>query len=601
MPAVDPITSIETACHSRGLASVIGMVVSKLDVRHSKGSSYTVTFELKDSRFDTPAWADSLKVRFFNNDESKLPHVQNNDVVLLRNIRVRLWKVKDYQGRDTATVFQHNNVSWAIFRHEEDSSKSPSITTGPGTFEPTSAEKSIALALLEKYIPEVQNNTWRTGPSQAAQVVQAFSSQKKSGLPIVLIKDIEASRFVQIIGQVVKDHNYESHKSTIWITDYTPNDNLNDHKKEDEETGTDGDSFGYLNHSKNSWPGPWGKLTMQITLWDPHASYSRDNVKPGDLVLLGSVRPKFNSGGILEGVIHEDKRFPHKVHLRTISSDYSEEAQELMKRKKAYWEIHGKPKNETKQSKKQKKKATEKEKILEEGQKALSATLARAKRNSNVKTREFGIPVRSVDSILAADHHVISLPGGISYKLPFQNVAYNTIARVVDFFPPDLADFAVQVRTKTIVHQSQEHTTWEWRFCLLVEGIEPVVSKDQPREQMKIFVSGAEAERLLCLDPTDLRANPNNLDALREKLFLLWGNLEEKKREGANAAQGQNWTPPAGLSGVPVQCCIKEYGVRCVHSRDPDAMQVDGEPCGVQEGCFGWERRFSLYGTTIHE
>ncbi|KAJ6102254.1 hypothetical protein N7486_004681 [Penicillium sp. IBT 16267x] len=598
MPAIDPITSIDAARSARGLISVIGMVVSKLDVYHTKGSSSCITFEIKDSKFEAPPWADSLKIKYFNDNESKLPHVLNNDVVLLRNIRI-----KEFQGRSIGSAAQGQKVPWAIFRHEEDSSKSPSITTGPDTFHPTAAEKRHALALLEKYTPEVQNNTWRTGPSeQTSQVVQAIPSEKKkSGLPMALIKDLEANCFVQIVGQVVKDHNYESDKSTIWITDYTANDSLVDYKKDDDETGTDGDSYGYLTRKQDGWPGPWGKLNLQITLWEPHAAYSRSNVKPGDLVHLQYVRPKFSSNGSLEGVIHEDKKFPQKVHLRTISSDYNEEAQELMKRKKEYWEIHGKPKSETKQSKKQKKKATEKEKSREQGQTVLSSTLSRAKRNPNVKTRDFGIPVRSVGSILSAETHIISLPGGISYKLPFQNVAYNIIVRVVDFFPPDLADFAVQVRTRSIVPQSQEHMTWDWRFCLLVEGVEPLVSKDQPREQMKIFVSGAEAEHLLCLDPTDLRENPSNLIELKEKLFLLWGNLEEQKREGAaNAVPSQNWTPPAGLSGVPMQCCIKEYGVPCVHSRDPDAMQVDGEPC-VQEGCFGWERRFSLYGTTIHE
>ncbi|KAJ5803228.1 uncharacterized protein N7503_005678 [Penicillium pulvis] len=598
MPATDPVRSIDAACSSRGLVTVIGMVVSKLDAYRTSGSSYCITFELKDYDFDGPDWANSLKIKYFNDNESKLPPVLKHDVVLLRNIRVG-----EYKGKVTGAAYQGQKVPWAIFRHEEDSTKSPSITTGPDPFSPTAAEKRIALALLDKYTQEVQNNTWRTGPPGQNQVVQAIpSAKKKSGLPMTLIKDLEANCYVQIVGQVVKDHNYESDKSTIWITDYTVNESLVDYKKDDDETGTDGDKFGYLTRKEDGWPGPWGKLTMQVTLWDPHAAYSRNNVKPGDLVLLGSVRPKYSNHGNLEGVVHEDKKFPEKVHLRTISSDYSEEAQELMKRRKAYWEIHGEPKTENKQSKKQKKKATEKEKSREEGQTVISATLSRAKRNPNVKTREFGIPVRSVDSILSAETHIISLPGGISYKLPFQNVAYNIIARVVDFFPPDLADFAVQVRTKTIAHQSQEHRTWEWRFYLLVEGIEPVILKDQPREQMKIFVSGAEAEHLLCLDPTDLRQNPSNLNELREKLFLLWGNLEEKKREGAvNMVQGQAWTPPAGISGVPMQCCIKEYGVTCVHSRDPDAMQVDGEPCGVQEGCFGWERRFSLYGTTIHE
>lgn len=43
---------------------------------------------------------------------------------------------------------------------------------------------------------------------------------------------------------------------------------------------------------------------------------------------------------------------------------------------------------------------------------------------------------------------------------------------------------------------------WEWRFCLLVEGTEPLMSKSEVRAQMKLFVTGAEAVHLLSLDPT---------------------------------------------------------------------------------------------------
>lgn len=43
---------------------------------------------------------------------------------------------------------------------------------------------------------------------------------------------------------------------------------------------------------------------------------------------------------------------------------------------------------------------------------------------------------------------------------------------------------------------------WEWRFCLLVEGTEPLTS-NQVRAQMKLFVTGGEAVHLLNLDPTE--------------------------------------------------------------------------------------------------
>lgn len=89
MPATDPVRSIDAACSSRGLVTVIGMVVSKLDAYRTSGSSYCITFELKDYDFDGPDWANSLKIKYFNDNESKLPPVLKHDVVLLRNIRVR--------------------------------------------------------------------------------------------------------------------------------------------------------------------------------------------------------------------------------------------------------------------------------------------------------------------------------------------------------------------------------------------------------------------------------------------------------------------------------------------------------------------------------
>lgn len=88
--------------------------------------------------------------------------------------------------------------------------------------------------------------------------------------------------------------------------------------------------------------------------------------------------------------------------------------------------------------------------------------------------------------------------------------------RVIDFFPPNLEDFTVAVPSESILdgvddnhyqangtRKSHNHTVWEWRFCLLVEGGEftPPTTKPQPqKERMKLFVTGAEAEHLLRMD-----------------------------------------------------------------------------------------------------
>lgn len=83
------LVDIATAIATRGRVDVIGVVVDALSVGSTKGTSMVVSFELKDDKFDLPAWDGSLKIKYFNNDESKMPHAKVNDVLLLRGIKVR--------------------------------------------------------------------------------------------------------------------------------------------------------------------------------------------------------------------------------------------------------------------------------------------------------------------------------------------------------------------------------------------------------------------------------------------------------------------------------------------------------------------------------
>jgi hypothetical protein len=87
MPPAD-LVDIGTACARRGFINTVGVVVDKLDVYRTKGSSSCVTFTIKDAHFDSPSWSGGLKIKYFNDNESVLPEIRLNDVVLLRNIRV---------------------------------------------------------------------------------------------------------------------------------------------------------------------------------------------------------------------------------------------------------------------------------------------------------------------------------------------------------------------------------------------------------------------------------------------------------------------------------------------------------------------------------
>ncbi|KAL8677568.1 MAG: hypothetical protein Q9224_007183 [Gallowayella concinna] len=113
---------------------------------------------------------------------------------------------------------------------------------------------------------------------------------------------------------------------------------------------------------------------------------------------------------------------------------------------------------------------------------------------------------------------------------------------------------------------------------------------------MAVYVAGADAECLLKLDACDLRRRPKRLAALREKLFLLWGDLEERKVagvvEGLEAEREENMK--GKTKGIPFQCCIKQYAIRkAEESEDESGEMKDPEHIG------GWERMFQMFGTTI--
>lgn len=172
--------------------------------------------------------------------------------------------------------------------------------------------------------------------------------------------------------------------------------------------------------------------------------------------------------------------------------------------------------------------------------------------------------------------------------LPFVNRKCKIRARVVDFFPEDLQEFASSLddieyndvqRTLTssavtpeVFSSDQSRNPWEWAFFLQLEEVQgPAPPAGQARPRLRVLVSHHDAEHLLKLSACDLRREKNTLNELREKLFILWGDLEEIKQAG----ELEKRKP----SGQPFDCWIQEYGV----------------PAGDGE----WERMFKMEWTTI--
>ena len=79
-----------------------------------------------------------------------------------------------------------------------------------------------------------------------------------------------------------------------------------------------------------------------------------------------------------------------------------------------------------------------------------------------------------------------------------------------------------------------------------------------------IFLFSLSITLLILLSPTSLRKDPEQLAILRERLFILWGDLEERKKT-ITEESGQGPLKLDRASSRPFTCCIQEYGVRCSH------------------------------------
>ena len=111
------------------------------------------------------------------------------------------------------------------------------------------------------------------------------------------------------------------------------------------------------------------------------------------------------------------------------------------------------------------------------------------------------------------------------------------------------------------------------KICLLAGRLIGV----QYRALGDVGAQDTDGEFLLNQTACDLRQNPRELAVLREKLYVLWGDLAEKKKEAA--AEEGDLKP----SNRPFECYVKEYGV--------DVRRLEGEA--------GYQRTFRLWGTRI--
>ncbi|KAM0211627.1 hypothetical protein ACHAPA_007733 [Fusarium lateritium] len=639
------------------VVNVVGIVVDFRAPISTKGKDWKCQLRLYDSSIEDD---DSIAVNIFR-PENEFPKVSCGDVLLLR-----FFKVQRY-GSDVFSLLSNYNSKISTYDASK-IPKPPSEASC--ALHPPPCTKDTPPAVKEStFVSQLYHNIdkYRLPSKEEFEVMVVTSANVKNKFS--LLKDIKDGRFCDIVAQVVRPPHDAGDKITIWVSDYTENPAFYKFSiGMDGSFGRDGDPYGYtdkfmVDNASSQWPGPYGQRCLQITCWEPHATMIRESkIEPLTWVLMKNVQIKTGrNGSNLEGYLREDRgSFGTKFGIQPIDSNADSEnfdprAKEALQRKREYDRLRKgqikeiteaskagqKRKNcvedSTEQKKNSKTRRKEKRKNKNNKQDQIDEqveqdTIHVADLNTNVKCENQDKPPSLISEIKALVQHETTIDGqSLKLSLPFVNLNHRTNVRVVDFAPSNLVDFAYPKKeseyddlsddggesvsnsdSEDEDEQSGQATldgfakarNWEWRFFLELE--DATVPAKQKKERLWVAVDNQAAQCLLSLDASNLRQDKEAFVTLREKMFTLWGNLEERKTAAQEAArQGK---PPADsddegqqrpqiaksgqapLTNRSFPCCIQQYGVK-VPEQDPSAADAgDGKR---------WQRMYRLFGSRI--
>jgi len=128
------------------------------------------------------------------------------------------------------------------------------------------------------------------------------------------LKDVQDNKFVDTVVQIVREPYDQGDIITLWVSDYTENPLFYQHQLMGGKAQQQTDPYRYTttsdtSASKSGWSGPLGKLSMQITCFEPHASVIRElKLTQGAWVSLRNLQVKYGRSMVnLEGFLREDR------------------------------------------------------------------------------------------------------------------------------------------------------------------------------------------------------------------------------------------------------------------------------------------------------
>ncbi|KZM20988.1 uncharacterized protein EKO05_0005220 [Ascochyta rabiei] len=554
-------TAVKDANAAGAVVSLLGVVVSLRDPRKTRGTDWSLNFFIQDDfTVGSVGGCSSMGCRVFKPSEASLPNITGaGDVVILRNFKLNPWRERmDCVSTPSSgvLVFPASKIPVPELSHAYLLGTRRLVHHAtPGAREPTMPEQTAVLKL-------------KHSSSGAAQHVQQHASMTSFNAPArrkeALIKDLELGRFSDIKAQVVNIYYSNNGTVELKVTDYTANKNLYLYADPDKDPDL---------VAKHDWRGPYGQVTMDVRLYEPHAAWARGNLSNGDFVFLRNVHIKASPANMLEGAMHEDRQMPHQVDVRKLM--HQPAIDEINERKAVYEQqrsnqgtVHlanapKKPSAKTAAKKRFEKKERlrlqkeEELKELEEKEKSWDA-----ERNGINLLVRAGFPEMKL-STLSEIHNNPHLQAQTTkynnFTLPFINCRHRSRVRVVDFYPPEIEYFVHSSNDPSWTPRSRKNSLWEWGFVLLLEDAH--VPHNTVPEQLRVIVNNDAAQHLGLPNARDLKEEPRALVQVKEKLFRLWGNLAELKEE-LRARSADLPLPPGDnrLQNLPFDCCIEEYG-----------------------------------------
>ncbi|KAK7745167.1 hypothetical protein SLS62_009880 [Diatrype stigma] len=587
------------------VTSVIGVVKDQRLPISTGGTDWKSSLTIYDASVD---YSEGLVVNIFRPGD-KIPRPDAGDVVVVRSAKVQSWNGGISLITNRQTVI-HIYSGVQIPEPPASARQALQPASDSGRWMPDARVHDYVpwlYHIIDKQgIPEHDEFRVQVERSLNVSVKEKFSTLDK----------VRAGRYHDVIVQVVKNPFDEGGTMSLWVTDYTENDEFflfswdSTHKSDDIDYDQNMYTVGN-NKSSRNWPGPFGKRSMQVSCWEPHADFVRQKVEAGTWVQLRNLHVKFgHNTKNLEGFLHEDQiarraRIQVEILQTTDPASMDDRLKEALKRKRLYLKNKKTQKmsygaNEREGGTKRKaddaegpvtlnakaRRALERAVSLEKHEKQREVQLGLNKRIRCESETQDATPVSAiVEPVLWTK----TIEGEeVAVALPFVCLKYRANVRVVDFRPRRLEDFA-SWRKKTEFDALSDNSgdegggdgdsmpddsdedrvgggggtldayrgekAWEWRFALRLEGVDAKgrsnsrldSENDNDGNTLWAVVDNTEAQQLLDLDACDLRANPAVLSKLREQLFKLWGNLEEVKA----AALAQRRAAAAGRQPPP--------------------------------------------------